>query len=148
MKPILLCYFSSVLVLISSCAQLKQGPAGAWQGMDGTDVISIKLSEDGNCLVKKPAQEIAGTWSTIAPGKAVIKSYGMGVFKMRSENEAIYHFNGQDIDLKRVIIVPPPKSAQPIRPAPQPIKPAPQPEPMSAQVPKPIRESYYLNEIP
>jgi hypothetical protein len=109
--------------------------------MDGTDIISINLSEDGKCLLRKPAQELTGTWSTVAPGKAVIKSYGEAILKMRSDHEAVYRFNGRDINLRRVIVVAPQKPTPPIQPTQQ-------AKPKSTPTANPTRESYRLNEIP
>ena len=125
-------------IIMPSCAPLTQGPAGAWEGMDGTDLIGLNLYENGQCNIRKPAQDMPGTWSTVAPGKAVIRSYYNGDFKMRNNNQATFLFNQRTISMNRVLMQAPP--APPIKKATKTeTKKAPQ---------KPRKESYYLNELP
>lgn len=138
MKSIITLITLPLAIIMPSCAPLTQGPAGAWEGMDGTDLIGLNLYENGQCNIRKPAQDMPGTWSTVAPGKAVIRSYYNGDFKMRNNNQATFLFNQRTISMNRVLMQAPP--APPIKKATKTeIKKAPQ---------KPRKESYYLNELP
>lgn len=127
---------ATVVTLISSaCMKLTQGPAGVWEGMDGTDLISLTLFENGQCSLKKPAQDLAGTWSTVAPGKAVVHAYYSGRFEMKSNTQAVLVFNGRTVQVNRVAVQPPPPVT-----AKAPAK--------KIAPPQPRKESYHLNEIP
>ncbi|MFN6018233.1 MAG: hypothetical protein ACK49N_11705 [Verrucomicrobiota bacterium] len=138
MKSIITLITLPLAIIMPSCAPLTQGPAGAWEGMDGTDLIGLNLYENGQCNIRKPAQDMPGTWSTVAPGKAVIRSYYNGDFKMRNNNQATFLFNQRTISMNRVLMQAPP--APPIKKATKTeTKKAPQ---------KPRKESYYLNELP
>lgn len=137
MKSIITLIILPLAIILPSCAPLTQGPAGAWEGMDGTDLIGLNLYENGQCTIRKPAQDMPGTWSTVAPGKAVIRSYYNGEFKMRNNNQASFLFNQRTIHMNRVMAQAPPAT---------PIKKTTKTETKAPQ--KPRKESYYLNELP
>lgn len=132
MKPIISIIIFSLAIIFSSCAPLTQGPAGTWEGMDGTDLIGLTFYENGQCSIRKPAQVMPGTWSIVAPGKAVVRSYYNGEFKMWNNYQATYLFNQRTIHVNRVISQATPSA---------PIK-------KTTTTEKPRKESYYLNELP
>jgi len=140
MKSIITVFVLPFAVILPSCSPLTQGPAGNWEGMDGTDLIGVSLFENGQCSIRKPAQEMPGTWSTVAPGKAVIRSYYLGDLKMSNNNQAIFNFNQRTISLNRV------SALKPLAP---PNKKTTTTTAVVKKVPeKPRKESYYLNELP
>lgn len=138
MKSIIALIILPLAIILPSCAPLTHGPAGAWEGMDGTDLIGLNLYENGQCTIRKPAQDMPGTWSTVAPGKAVIRSYYNGEFKMRNNNQATFLFNQRTIAMNRVMSQAPP--AAPVKKT-NTIQTKKTPQ-------KPRKESYYLNELP
>ena len=137
MKSLIALIALPLAAIFPSCAPLTQGPAGSWEGMDGTDLIGLNLYENGQCTIRKPAQEIPGSWSTVGPGKAVIRSYYNGEFNMRNNNQANFVFNKRTIPMHRVVAQAPPPA--PVKKTTSQKKTAPS---------KPRQESYYLNELP
>ncbi|MGA0846221.1 MAG: hypothetical protein ACO3RV_06730 [Luteolibacter sp.] len=128
---------SAIAMLGTACTQLTNGPVGSWRGMDGTDVIKLRLDNSGKCQLDTPGQQLTGTWKLTGPGKAMVYVYESGQFKMKNDNQAQFTFNQRMINMNRIA-----ESAPVVKPKSTPVsKPAPKTE-------VPRRESYHLNEIP
>ena len=139
MKIIISSAIATLGLILTSCTQLTTGPMGSWRGMDGTDVIKLRLENSGKCELEAPSQKLTGTWQPTGPGQAMVYLYESGTFRMSNDNQALFNFSNRRINLNRIYESKP--VAKPVS------KPKPRPKPVKKPE-APRRESYHLNQIP